>query len=112
MARSLLRSLLCVVCTFGYIVVSLRCAGDLCHATWRPLPRPKVPRSQGVGEDEPSAHHDERVHPLHAVAPGSSCHVPASQRSQTSHRAAPKKKKKGGSVADRAAALSAVAEAS
>ena len=46
----------------------------------RPLPRPKVPRSHGVGEDEPSAHQDERVHSLHAVAPGSSCQVPASQR--------------------------------
>ena len=46
----------------------------------RPSRRPKVPGSQGVGEDEPSAHHDERVHALHAVAPDSSCHSPAEHR--------------------------------
>ena len=42
--------------------------------------RPTVPRPQAVGADEPSAHHDATSHGLHAVAPDSSCQLPAAQR--------------------------------
>ena len=46
----------------------------------RPSFRPTVPASHGAGDDEPSAHHDATEHVLHAVAPDSSCQLPAEHR--------------------------------
>ena len=47
-----------------------------------PSPQPTLPAWQGVGAEEPSAHHDESVHTLHAVAPSAAWKEPALHRKQ------------------------------
>lgn len=78
---------------------------------------PPVAVDDAAGDDEPAA----KSPPVKKLSPPKAAGgdapsqrgVPASQRGNTSQRSGPKKKKKaGGSVAEKAAALSAVAEAS